>query len=81
MIGTPTNDWRSWAAGQALEAYTNIKDQGTAYPDEPTEDRLADMLCDLMHFADRNLEDDGQTFKQLLERARMNYEEEKEEEE
>ena len=36
------------------------------------EDALADLLCDLMHWCDRN----GGNFKFALDRARRNYEEE-----
>lgn len=57
------NDIRAEWAGISLIAF-----QTTTGTDEC--DALADLLCDLMHWADRN----GQDFEAMLERAKNNYE-------
>ncbi len=57
------NDSRAEWAGAALSAF--IKETGTHH-----EDALADLLADLMHWADRN----SYEFDAALERARMHYE-------
>lgn len=55
------NDRAKWAQ-EAIAAF--MEATGT-----DLEDALPDLLCDLMHWADRN----GQQFGMMLERARENY--------
>jgi hypothetical protein len=60
-----SNDDRASWAGRALHLFTEIT--GT-----DLEDALSDLLCDLMHWADRK----DECFRSSLERARCNYAEE-----
>lgn len=64
VIGDPEgmNDDRASWAGVALEAF-----MGQTGTDK--EDALSDLLCDLMHYCDRNAEG----FEAALERARVHY--------
>lgn len=66
------NSARAEWAQQALDVFTSA----TRVDDE---DALKDLLCDLMHWADRNPED-CESFEAALRMARVNYEAEKKEE-
>jgi hypothetical protein len=68
-IQTPTNALRAGWADDALDAFADIVKTDH-------EDRLPDLLCDMMHLAAR----DNVDFNVMLARARMNYEAEVQEE-
>ena len=71
LIGEPTNKERAARIDTALGGYLSAKGD---IPDE-TESDLADMLTDIMHYCRR----EGETFKDLLERATINFEAEDDE--
>jgi hypothetical protein len=63
-----TNDTRANLAQKALDAFTEA--QGGRYLDEPMEDRISDLICDLLHLAKREGDEDAD---ELLGRARMHF--------
>jgi hypothetical protein len=66
------NDDRSEWASAAVEAFISA-----TRTDNP--DAVSDLLCDLMHFCDRNAgpgDEEFEGFEEALDRARQNYEEE-----
>ncbi len=81
-FSNPTNDDRATWANAALEAFTAT--QGEAYADEPLEDRVGDLICDLLHLVCRDgVGESNPNYiapYALLERAQANFEEEESEE-
>lgn len=85
VIGQRDNNARADAALAALKAY--IATNTPQYADEPIEDQVSDLLCDLLHLVRRDGTEaefiDGEPQSDptdLLDRARANFEEEESEE-
>lgn len=79
--GQRDNAERADAAAAALEAYTATN--SGRYHEEPLEDRVGDLLCDLLHLVRRDGDEaqepapPGREYPtHLLDRARCNFEEE-----
>lgn len=74
------NDSRANAAAKALDAYTTTNTP--AYSEESIEDRVGDLICDLLHLVRRDSSEEPSIDEpiELLDRARSNFEEEEEEE-
>lgn len=68
------NDVRAEWADQAMRRFAEQTNQDMEFE---ADDILGDLLCDLMHWCDRN----GVRFESYLNRAESHYEEETQEEE
>lgn len=70
MWTDPTNDDRADWAQAALNEFARVTRMDTA--GEDTDTTMGDLLCDLMHLAQR----EGLDFTALVARAQCNYDEE-----